>query len=247
MYLAAIRAWVVSLGLDPPMIWTPRVHLMIRAISRAHSLPRQAAPITYQHLTLMFQSLTGSRDHLIIASSISLQYFACLRASEICTDLEHSIMPLRSDISFLISPSPSMTFKVKSSKTNPHGFVVHLGCSGESICAGCINYHYLHSYPIPPSAPLYQFSTGQHLTYNIHNSNIKSLISLVGLDPSHYSSHSLRAGAATQAARAGLPREAIKRLGRWRSQAYEAYLRPPPEDYTALAPALTHPPHPPRY
>ena len=213
--------------MDPPTIWTPRVHLMLRAISRSHSPPRQAAPLTYHQLSLMFKSLSGSRDHLIIASSISLHYFACLRASEVCTDLQNSIIPLRSDLSFSLSPRPSMTFRVKSSKTNPHGFIVHLGCSGQPICAVCINHHYLHSYPIPPSAPLYQFSTGQHLTYNIHNSNIKNLLQRAGLDPSQFSSHSLRAGAATQAARAGLSGGDIKRLGRWRSQAYEAYLRPP--------------------
>ena len=106
-YLSALRAWVVSLGLDPPVIWTPRVQLMLRAIARSHSPPRQAAPLTYDHLSLMFQSLNGSRDHLIIASSISLQYFACLRASEVCTDLQHSIIPLRSDLAFHTSPVPA--------------------------------------------------------------------------------------------------------------------------------------------
>ena len=231
--------------MDPPMIWTPRVQLMLKAISRARPLPRQAAPIGYDQLALMISCLSGSRDHLIIASSITLQYFACLRASELCADLQHSIVPLRSQVSFnLHSSIPTMTFRVISSKTNPHGFTVHVGCSQKSICAVCITYYYLHAYPLPPAAPLYQFNSGQFLTYSLYNSLIKQLLSKAGFDPAPYSSHSLRAGSATQAARSGLPREDIKRLGRWKSQAYEAYLRPPPEAFANLAPALTNPPLP---
>ena len=212
MYLAALRAWMVSIGLDPPLIWTPRVQLMLKAISRAHSPPRQAAPIGYDQLALMINCLSSSRDHLIIASSITLQYFACLRASELCADLQQATIPLRSHISFqLHSSPPTMTFRVISSKTNPHGFTVHVGCSHKPVCAVCITYLYLHSHPIPPAAPLYQFSSGQYLTYSLYNSLIKQLTSMAGLDPTNYSSHSLRAGAATQAARAGLPREDIKR------------------------------------
>ena len=239
MYLSAIRAWVVSLGMDPPTIWTPRVHLMIKAISRSKPLPRQAAPATYEHVHAMLGCLGGSRDHLIAAAAIALQYFACLRASELCSDPALGYIPSRADIAFPSLSPPLMTFRVRSSKTIPHGFTVHLGCSKKAVCAVCINYLYLQSHPLPPSAPLYQFSSGQHMTYNIYNALIKHLLHVAGYDSALYSSHSIRAGAATQAARSGLPREDIKRLGRWRSQAYETCLRPPPEAYADLAPALT--------
>jgi len=39
------------------------------------------------------------------------------------------------------------------------------------------------------------------------------------------SAHSLRAGAATHAAKTGAARESIKRLGRWKSDVYERYIR----------------------
>ena len=186
----------------------------------------------------MIRSLTSSHDHLLIASAISLQYFACLRSSEFCTDLAQSVIPVRADVSFYHSSSPVMIFTSHTSKTAAHGFSVHVGCSGSPVCAVCIMYHYLSSHPKAPSDPLFQFPSGQHLTYHLYNKIIKHLIQLIGLDPSQYSSHSLRAGAATQAARAGLAPEAIKRLGRWRSHAYMLYMRSPPESYASLAPAL---------
>ena len=247
-YLAAIRAWAISLGLPEPLIWTPRVHLAVKALSNSHS-PRQPLPITYHTLSAMLSILSPSRDHLIIASALTLQYFGCLRASELCSNLSQALVPTRSDISLYHDAAGAlvMSYRCHSSKTSPRGFTVHLGCSGMPACAPCIMQHYLSLHPLLPSDQLFQFTSGLPLTYNIYNSIIKDLIKSLGLDPALYSSHSLRAGAATQAHRSGLDPASIKRLGRWKSQAYLAYLRPPPESFASLAPALvpsqkTHPP-----
>ena len=245
-YLAAIRAWVLSLGLPEPVIWSPRVHLACRAMVRTHAPPRQVSPITYQLLSSMIHLLTPSRDHLLLAAAISLQYFACLRASELCSNTCQARVPARSDISFYSRDSvPIMVYTCHTSKTAAHGFDVHVGCSGALVCAVCIMHHFISSYPASPHDPLFALSSGQALTYEAYNSAIKQLVRALGLNPKNYSSHSLRAGAATQAAQTGLDPDSIKRLGRWRSQAYMVYLRPPPESYARFAPKLVHhtPPH----
>lgn len=46
-----------------------------------------------------------------------------------------------------------------------------------------------------------------------------------GLDASKLGAHSLRAGCATQAAKKGVHATGIKRLGRWKSNVYERYIR----------------------
>ena len=245
MYLSAIRAWLISLGMQEPQIWTPRVILACKAVSRDHHPPHQALPITFHILSQILSSLTSSYDHLLIASAITLQYFACLRASELCANTSLHLVPLRSDISFYRTDSSSiMVYHCNSSKTAHHGFKVHVGCSHKPICAVCITHYFISTYPAAPTQPLYKFSSGQLLTYPIYNAIIKRLVALAGFNPAHYSTHSIRAGAATQAARSGLDPESIKRLGRWRSQAYTLYLRPPPETYADLAPPLAqHLPH----
>ncbi|KAM9324593.1 uncharacterized protein PAF06_000660 [Gastrophryne carolinensis] len=48
----------------------------------------------------------------------------------------------------------------------------------------------------------------------------------LGLAGSEYGTHSFRIGAATEAARMGLPEEIIKRLGRWESARFRRYIRP---------------------
>ena len=239
-YLSALRAWVLSLGFQEPCIWTPRVQLACRAVGKAHPPPRQPLPIGYELLSKLIRLLSPSHDHLLIASALSLQYFACLRASELCSNPALSIVPTRADISFFHSGSSlAMVYNCRTSKTSHHGFKVHVGCSGKPTCAPCIMHHFLPRFPVEPASPLFRFSSGSLLSYPVYNSIIKSLVQLAGLDPTHYSSHSVRAGAATQAAEAGLDPDSIKRLGRWRSDAYMVYLRPPPESYAAFAPALT--------
>ncbi|KAM3940554.1 uncharacterized protein RB166_000511 [Leptodactylus fuscus] len=48
----------------------------------------------------------------------------------------------------------------------------------------------------------------------------------LGLPSGEYSSHSFRIGAATEAARWGLPPGVIKRIGRWESDRFKIYIRP---------------------
>ena len=55
----------------------------------------------------------------------------------------------------------------------------------------------------------------------------RQLLSLSGLDSSHYAGHSYRIGAATTAASVGLPPWLIKTLGLWSSDCYERYIQCP--------------------
>ena len=75
--------------------------------------------------------------------------------------------------------------------------------------------------------PLLVDSLGNILRRAYFVSTMKLLLSLLGLNPSEYSGHSLRAGAATSGANQGLESWELKMLGRWRSDAYNVYLRDP--------------------
>ena len=55
---------------------------------------------------------------------------------------------------------------------------------------------------------------------------VQAALAHVGVDPSSYTGHSFRIGAATTAAARGLEDSVIKTLGRWESS---AYLRPAPQ------------------
>ena len=68
------------------------------------------------------------------------------------------------------------------------------------------------------SLPLtrYQFSTV-----------LKKSLGALGLQKSHYRSHSFRIGAATTASQNGMADDKIKSFGRWKSDAFKSYIRIP--------------------
>ena len=62
---------------------------------------------------------------------------------------------------------------------------------------------------------------------------MKSLLCIGGYNSRHYSSHNFRIGAATAAALAGMPDHAIQLLGRWKSDTFKRYIRPPQPPVTS--------------
>ena len=54
---------------------------------------------------------------------------------------------------------------------------------------------------------------------------IKKCVIKLGLDPFHYSGHSLRAGAATDLFNMGVPYHSIQKRGRWKSDTFLVYFR----------------------
>jgi len=64
------------------------------------------------------------------------------------------------------------------------------------------------------------------------------ILKSAGIDDSKYASHSFRSGAATTAAEASIPDEHIKMLGRWKSEAYQVYVKSVPEKLAKAAKQL---------
>ena len=61
--------------------------------------------------------------------------------------------------------------------------------------------------------------------------------------PGNFSSHSFRIGAATVAARSGIPDHLIQTMGRWSSNAYQLYIRMPADSLAALSQKLASASH----
>jgi len=56
---------------------------------------------------------------------------------------------------------------------------------------------------------------------------VREALTLAGIDCSPYSGHSFRSGAATTASKCGISDATIKMLGRWKSSAYQLYVKTP--------------------
>ena len=75
------------------------------------------------------------------------------------------------------------------------------------------------------------------------SSSMKRSFRLAGISASNITTHSLRAGVATDAAAMQLPKTVIQRLRRWRSEAYKVYIRPNVDQTASIAAQLASGPH----
>ena len=69
---------------------------------------------------------------------------------------------------------------------------------------------------------------------------MKGALDKAGVDNSCYLGHSFRSGAATTAAEQGIGEATIKTLGRWKSSAYQVYIKTPREHLAGIAKVLSH-------
>lgn len=94
------------------------------------------------------------------------------------------------------------------------------------------------SVPGDSPGPFLLFQSGQPLSRQLLTSWLRQIVASVGL-PGNFSSHSFRIGAATVAARQGIPDHLIQALGRWTSNAYRLYIRTPAEALAGLSSQLS--------
>ena len=77
------------------------------------------------------------------------------------------------------------------------------------------------------SGLLFIHSNGVPWSRSFLVNSLRIALTDAGIDTSGYSGHSFRIGAASAAAKAGLPDSLIQSLGRWKSAAFLSYIRIP--------------------
>ena len=128
---------------------------------------------------------------------------------------------------------------LKASKTNQLrvGTTIVLGATKAEICPVVALLDYLNRRGCTPG-PLFITEGGTPLRRQAFVDNIQRALTAAGLEGSKFKAHSFRIGAATTASEVGVPETTIKILGRWRSMAYQRYIRPPPDKLAQVATML---------
>lgn len=183
-------------------------------------------------------------DHCMFWAACTLGYFGFLRAAEFTVPNLARFSPLIhlqvTDIAVDAPSSPEcMRVKIKASKTDPFrkGADVHIGLGHPPLCAVHAMMTYLSQRGSSPG-PLFLLQDGRPLSRGILTDWLRQIMSASGV-AGNFSSHSFRIGAATVAARKGIPDHLIQALGRWSSNAYQLYIRTPSESLASLSQQLS--------
>ncbi len=251
-YLAALRHFrVVS---DPdcpfPSLHSPYMKILLRGIKRIQAQPTSARvrlPITASLMRRIKAQLSlrpTSFLKVLIWAACSVGFFGFLRAGEFLIPDGVQFDPSRhlslADI-VLDTSAPRWRFLVtiKASKTDQYfqGAQVVLGATEADLCPVAALLDYLSSRGDSPG-PLFVFSDGSPLHRSRFVQEVQRALSASGLTGLNFNSHSFRIGAATSAGAAGVPESTIKVLGRWKSLAYQQYIRPSMDDLAEVSSQL---------
>ena len=188
-------------------------------------------PITPTILVRVIAKLPGvcsnKFETRLFSAAYSLAFFGFLRVGELAvsSNSDHSAVLRHSDIE-IMSDRKSLQLKIRFSKTDQlgKGCIIEIGKVQGIVCPVELMQEYLSVRP-SRTGPLFIHFDGTPLSRYQFSAVLQKTIKLLGMQASHFKSHSFRIGAASTMAQLGFPPEEIKNAGRWRSSAYKSYIR----------------------
>lgn len=132
--------------------------------------------------------------------------------------------------------------RLKASKTDPFrvGIDIFIGRTNDDVCPVAAVLAYMARRG-PGAGPFFKFRDGKPLTRARLVIEVKQALATAGVDCRPYSGHSFRSGAATTAAQQGIGDATIKMMGRWKSSAYQLYVKTPRDQLAAISQRLVGP------
>ena len=255
VYLAGLRYF--NLLANPseasPSLHSPFLKLLLRGIQRANVVKKPALvrlPITRGILAKIRAALAVNPleyDSVLTWAAACTGFFGFLRTGEFLTPdsgpWDPQVHLALADIALTnIQSQRAIILRIKASKTDQlrTGTTIVLGATKAEICPVAALLDYLNRRGCTPG-PLFITEGGTPLRRQAFVDNIQQALMAAGLEGSKFNGHSFRIGAATTASEVGVPETTIKILGRWRSMAYQRYIRPPPDKLAQVATMLVSP------
>ncbi|XP_066446920.1 uncharacterized protein [Eleutherodactylus coqui] len=185
-------------------------------------------PITFELLCVMMKTMgsvcVNVEEATLFRAAFSLVFFAALRLGELVSASRNK--PGGLQFSDVLVGSDDVKIRIRKSKTDVYGAGewLRIGALGTEWCPVRLVRDFMvhHS----GDGPLLVHAAGAPLTRYQFTAVMRSCLKSLGFAPNDFGSHSFRIGAATSAFVCGLRSEEVKRVGRWKSEAYRSYVRP---------------------
>ena len=232
VYMSGLRTFFIEHGFSNPFKEFDLLRLTLQGLKREQGQQprRPRKPITPSLLKQLSERLhhdqASDHDKAMLWAAFTTAFFGFLRVSEFTSQGQHDPRVHLTVNDVRIQQSYA-SIRIKTSKVDPYrkGHKVHLAANHGPLCPVTALARYAYRrLTASRVAPFFQFDSGRPLTRKSLAFHLHRLLKGVGMRAVSYNTHSFRIGAATAAARAGMPGWSIRRLGRWHSSAYHGYI-----------------------
>lgn len=251
-YLSAVRHLHIAEGADDPGISSmARLEQVMKGIKMIQSKGvrkgKERLPITPELLLKLkgiWEKEPCREDAIMLWGAALLCFFGFMRAGEITVPSDNGfdegahLSPNDISVDSIRDPQV-LKVHIKASKTDPFrkGMDIFVGRTNKALCpvGAVLAYQTARG---KSSGPFFRFANGKPLTRERLVRRVREALAQAGVDYSSYSGHSFRSGAATTAARCGVADATIKMLGRWKSSAYQLYIKTPRDQLARMSQVL---------
>ena len=193
-------------------------------------------PLLYELVSALQHTSPSAYRRSLFGAMFMTTFYGFFRIGELsCTSNKQVDTVLQFDqVTFLKKSSRVTAVKIVITKfkhnTNNRPFVITIETieseRSETFCSvqTLIDYIKLRGYH---KGPLFTCAAGGAISTHTFKIELRRALTFCGLDCSRYKSHSFRIGAACHASEKGFSDSQIRALGRWRSDAFRTYIRPP--------------------
>ena len=250
LYLSGLKSYQLDLGIECTAFSDLRLERTIQGIKRDHNQPERAtrAPLTRPHLLAILRHLRVSTyNNVVLRAAFTLAFAGFLRVGEFTYKKVDRELGTSYAKWFLAKKSirvaeggASMQLTLPASKTDPFrkGITLTIAATNDAGCpVHAITRLQAIDHHRPASSPLFCIGRDQQQAFTREYvvRSLQRLALSAGLKQGTWNGHSFRRGAATWAAERGITDSEIQILGRWRSDAYRAYIEYSTEERISLS------------
>ena len=214
---------------------SPVLDMLLKACKRTmSSVSKPKNPIEVAHILLIKNLIDVNNSvHNAFFAALVIQFFSTVRISNLlpvsskCFKSNKHLK--RSDI---VHVKNALVLTLPWSKTLQNSdniFTVPIAENPNSVLDPVAIYlSFMYANPVPSYFPAFTYCQGNMLyilTQSVYIDYLKHFLSMLGFDPTVFSSHSVRRGSASFLFQCGVKTELLKNHGTWKSHCYSRYLQ----------------------
>ena len=244
-YLAGVRHFHVVNSTGNPLQDKLRLQLALAGIRRwkpkAGGTRLPITPLVLRAIKKVLDAASTDYQNILLWAACCVGFFGFMRSGEFTLTSTTAFNPTChlsiQDVAIDSHSNPTLVqLHLKQSKTDQfrQGAFIYLSRTGTDLCPVSALLAYL-AIRGDALGPLFIHQDKSPLTKHKLILMLRSTLQEAGIDATFYSGHSFRIGAATTAAACGISETVIMQMGRWRSSAYQAYIKIPPRDLATIS------------